>query len=411
MKKICIVTTRHISYNPRVLKEADTFQKEGYEVTVVTINNHPDQAGFDEQLMRQRTWRLRTVDFQKKDSREKRRWFYLSLKQKLFLTLAKMGFRSGVAERAVCKAFDQLLELAKKEKADLYLAHHAEALGVGFKAARYNGAFFGFDAEDFHSGMTEAADPSFMDRLISWLEAKYLPYCRYMTAASKGIALAYKDKYGVPEPQVILNVFPFEALPVTPVGNPVRFYWYSQVIGPNRGIGLLLNAAGKAASEKLAFEIHLRGSLNDARYEAHLWALADRNRIRDKVFLHGPILAGEIISDANRFDVGMALESDISTNRNICVTNKVFSYLMSGLFIIGTATFGQKDIFSHMPGAVRMCRVNDADDLAEAMRYVLLHPDRLAQGKTAARDAAANGFNWESESRLLLNYLKGILQS
>ncbi|MDQ6610363.1 MAG: hypothetical protein M3Y85_11140, partial [Bacteroidota bacterium] len=51
IKKICIVTTRHISYNPRVLKEADAFFKKGYAVSVVTINNHNDQNKFDQKLM------------------------------------------------------------------------------------------------------------------------------------------------------------------------------------------------------------------------------------------------------------------------------------------------------------------------------------------------------------------------
>ena len=71
VKKICIVTTRHISYNPRVLKEADAFFSRGYEVSVVTVNNHHDQRRFDKELMQTRAWNLVTVNFRKEVSSEK----------------------------------------------------------------------------------------------------------------------------------------------------------------------------------------------------------------------------------------------------------------------------------------------------------------------------------------------------
>src|SRR5215475_3134090 len=125
MKKICIVTTRHISYNPRVLKEADAFWSAGHEVVVVAINNNERQAAFDEELMRVRKWNLRTVDFRRGHGGEHRRWFYLSVKQRVFSLLAKVTLRWGIAERAVERAFDGLLRLARAERADLYIAHHA----------------------------------------------------------------------------------------------------------------------------------------------------------------------------------------------------------------------------------------------------------------------------------------------
>lgn len=116
-----------------------------------------------------------------------------------------------------------------------------------------------------------------------------------------------------------------------------------------------------------------------------------------------------IVRDANQFDVGMALESPISVNRNICVTNKIFSYLMSHLLIIGTDTFGQKDIFSHFPDAVRVCKVGDADGLAAAMRSCMTDRGRMLEGKMAARHAAVQAFNWELESKQLIVHVEDVL--
>ena len=405
-RKICIVTTRHISYNPRVLKEADALAAQGYRVSVVTINSNSAQRRFDEELMTGRSWQLRTVNFRKEEPGERSRWLRFSIRQRIFAFLAGMTPRFGIAERAMEKAFDALTTLACSEKADLYIVHHAEALGIGAKAARRNRAALGFDAEDFHTGMNESSVPSREEALAEYLERRYLPSCIYLTAASKGIALAYHEKYGIRIPDVILNVFPFESLAVQTVNNPVRFYWYSQVIGPNRGLELLLDAAGRLSG---IFEIHLRGSL-DPSYRNQLDEICGRSGIQDRVFFHEPILAEEIIREANRYDIGLALESDISVNRNICVTNKIFSYLMSRLLIIGTDTWGQKDIFTAFPDAVSICHMNDAADLARAMQSCLDDRQKIQQAKLAADEVVTKTFNWALESEKLLKHVNELLK-
>lgn len=405
MKKICIVTTRHISYNPRVLKEADALCEAGYDVTVVGINNNERQAAFDEELMRVRKWTLRVVRFRKERKAERAYWIFLSLKQRFFLLLTKISYRGGVAERAAEKGYDGLRRLARAERADFYIAHHAESLGAAYAAARCNNARFGFDAEDFHTGMNEAGAAP--DKLIEWIEAKYLPACQYLTAASKGISEAYRDKYGVRLPLVILNVFPLEKLPVREPGNPIKFYWYSQVIGPNRGIELLLDAASRIDSP---FEIHLRGKVYSDDYLNALKLRYGKPGLWERIIVHDPILSAELIRDGNQFDVGLALEPNSSVNNNLAVANKVFSYLMSRLFIIGTDTYGQREMFGHFPDAVRICSTNDPEELANAMRYCLSGATPVLEGKMAAGRAVEQRFNWEQESVRLREEVQTILR-
>ncbi len=399
VKKICIITTRHISYNPRVLKEADAFFNRGYAVTVVTINNDSRQHRFDREIMQNRRWTLKTVNFRRDEKAEKKYWLYLSLGQKNYTALSRITYRFGIAERAALKGFAALKKLALKQKADFYIAHHAEALGIAYAAAKANGGGFGFDAEDFHSGMNESAAVSIEDKLVAFIETKYLPRCTYLTAASKGIGEAYAKKYGLPLHSTILNVFPKENLQKNSSGGPVKFYWYSQVIGPNRSLETLLEAASLIT---LPFELHLRGSFHSDEYKKMLEAMIVQRNLGNKVFFHSPILAEHIITDAAQYDVGLALESGISVNRNICVTNKIFSYLMSGLAIVGTDTEGQKDIFKEFNQAVCICQQNNKADLVRAMNVFLQNPNDLVIAKEAARKAAMERFNWEAESERLI---------
>lgn len=401
MKRICIVTTRHICYNPRVLKEADALQEKGYEVSVVTVNNHSQQRKFDEDLMKERQWKLKTVNFRKNE--EKFHWLYLSLKQNFFFIFSKISFKNGIAERAVEKAFSPLLRLAIRQKADFYLAHHAEAMAIAFKASKKRNVKFGFDAEDFHTGMNESAHHSHYDLIIAYLENKYLNRCHYISAASKGISEAYQKKYNLKNAEVILNVFPIVNLKAKEPNVPVKFYWYSQVIGPNRNLEFLVKAASKING---AFEVHLRGTFQSQQYKDCLNALISGYNLNDNFFFHEPIIANEIISDASQFDVGLALESDVSVNRNICVTNKIFSYLMSGLAIVGTDTYGQKDIFSNFSNAVYVCKMNDEEDLANGMCYYIHNLAQLYLAKKTAREAAETTFNWEQESKFFLGKIE-----
>lgn len=402
VKKICIVTTRHISYNPRVLKEADTLFSAGYIVTVVTINNSEQLSRFDDELMRSRQWTLRTVNFRKTGSFERLRWIGSSVRQKLYAGLSKLTFNFGVAERAGEKAYDALTRLAKKERADLYLVHHAEALGVGAAAARYNGALMGFDAEDFHTAMDGMSPRT--AAMIFFLEKKYLPGCSYFSAASRGIGEAYQKKYAIREPVTLLNVFPLERIGGIQVHEPVRFYWYSQVIGPYRGLERLVEASGQLDGD---FEIHLRGTMQPG-YRQEMDRLIGQAGVEGKIFFHEPIPAQDLIGEASRYQVGLALELNSSPNRMICVTNKIFSYLMSGLALIATETPGQKDILHAHPDIGVLCRMDDAASLAAAMKYYLDDPQRLLQARVAARSVAERSYNWETESGKLIAQIEKI---
>ena len=409
VKHICIITTRHISYNPRVLKEADALHKAGYKVTVVTVNYQFQPGQFDEQIMASRQWTLKTVNFRKEIRQEKMRWFRLSLKQKLFALLSKFTLKYGIVERATNKAYDALISLAAKTRADLYIAHHPEALGIGYKAAKRVKAKFAFDAEDFHTGMNKSPlSPAKEEVYIEYMERKYLPFCDYTTAASKGIGEAYAEKYGISLPTTILNSFPNVPMPhVQSTNSIVKFYWYSQVIGPNRNLEFLLKAA---SAIPMPFEIHLRGDFHSGDYKAGLESLARELGIESKIHFHAPILAEDIISDAMQFDIGIALELKDFMNSNLCVSNKTFAYLMAGLAIIGNDTIGQKDIFSHFPDAASICNLNDVSSLTSAMQYYIENPEQLARAKRLARKAAIEEFNWELESEKFLSCVKRSLK-
>ena len=60
-QSICIVTGNHLCHNPRVLKEADTLSRLGYDVRVLGAAFDADLSRRDAALMNERPWRFTPV--------------------------------------------------------------------------------------------------------------------------------------------------------------------------------------------------------------------------------------------------------------------------------------------------------------------------------------------------------------
>lgn len=421
--KISVITSRHISYNPRVVKEADALTEAGHDVTVVTVCNNVDQALLDLRLMRSRPWRLLTVNYRRTGGRERLLWFYSALRQRCFRLLDAVTHGCGIAERAQGREYPELKRLACSVRADLYIAHHVEALGAAWSAAQGHGARFALDAEDFHSGMYAVPPQVEMagglnetvakllaaaehlpkcreQQRVEYLERKYLPRCDFISAAADGIAIAYALKYQLPRPPTVLNVFPLEELDASSLvtrhpSPPFRLYWYSQVIGPGRG---LEEAVRALALLDAPCELHLRGT-PQADFVARLQKLAVGVGVGGRLFFHSPCPPEELVAEAARYDIGLALETGKELNNLLAVSNKLFTYLNAGLAVVASDTPGQAGIMAQIPEAGVMCRMNDARSLAAGINELIGEPGRLAAAREAARRAAEERYNWEVEAR------------
>jgi len=408
---ICIVTTRHISYNPRVLKEADALTEAGHTLTVVAINNHPAYHKEDWRLMASRSWQLLTVNYRRQGLRESLRWLWTGVRKKIYEQGSQLlGFNHGIAERAQGREYPELLRLACGQPADLYIAHHPEALGAAFHAAKKHGAKFAFDAEDFHSGeLSEGVDPAKVKR-IEYLELKYLPQCDYVTAASECIAEALAEKYSISRPETIENVFPLDSFDsqkdTKHREHGISLYWYSQVIGPGRGLEEAVLALNKL---HWPCELHLRGTMMPGFGEKLQSLAQNEGSANRRLFFHAPASPDDLVRLAAEHDIGLALETGENLNRMLCVTNKLFVYMLAGLGIVASDTPGQMRIMEQVPDAGVVCKRRDVDSLAAAIEQLISNPEKLAQAKKASREAAEKRFNWDAEKEKLVRVVEGVL--
>jgi glycosyltransferase involved in cell wall biosynthesis len=103
------------------------------------------------------------------------------------------------------------------------------------------------------------------------------------------------------------------------------------------------------------------------------------------------------------FDLGLVGETSHTRNRAICLTNKVFSYVLAGLPPLMSATpalvaFAQKHELQRL-----LFPIDDADALARRLDEMLLAPQLLERMRAKCFALGQDRYNWERESRVLLN--------
>jgi glycosyltransferase involved in cell wall biosynthesis len=293
----------------------------------------------------------------------------------------------------------------------LYIAHNLAALPAAYHAAKKHGAKLGFDAEDFHSGeMNDTPENAIRLRLTREIERRYLSRCDYLTAASPGIAKAYADAYGVPAPIVILNVFPIADAPIAPsacgAAQPSpSLYWFSQTIGPDRGLETVVAAIARSQSRPCLF---LRGNLSYG-YQQTLIALAEQLGIGDLLRFLAPAPPGEMVCLATQYDLGIASEPGHSPNNKLALSNKLFTYLLAGLPTLASATTAQSELAADIPDAVFVYPQRDTQALAKMMDELLLSPHKLTVARQLAWQLGHQKFNWDLEKSTFLKLIESAL--
>lgn len=405
--RICLITPGQPSINPRLVKEADALQEAGHDVHVLCSHyvRWADEA--DRTLLASRAWKCTYVGGDPSQVSVKYYWTRArhSLARRVLSLRASSSF---VRHRALARVAPELVAAALETPADLYIAHYAGALPGAATAARKYRARLGFDAEDFESGGYLAANgASSHDQLLRTIEARYLPECNYITASSSGIAQAYAESYGVPLPTTILNVFPLAQRPHTfrpaSEGRPLMLYWFSQTIGLDRGLGDAVRAMGLLRGCRI--ELHIRGEIRDS-VRRNLFSLAAASGVSSQqIRLHSPRPSEEMIRLAAEHDVGLALEQPASTNRDICLTNKIFTYLLAGNAIAATATTGQLPVMIRVGDAGFCCAPGDVQTLARGLRRWYEDRAALNQARQQAWFWGSSEYNWDIEKQKLVKII------
>jgi len=409
--RIVLISGNSLCHNPRVMKAATTLARHGYDVHVLGAWLEADLKARDRAMLAQAPFRFEPVfdatlpGFQSIAAHALRRARRKAANMVHGLTGWQSRDRLGYG-------VGRLLARAQALKADLYIAHSEPALHVAWRLMQ-GGRRAGIDMEDWYcedfSADTRAQRP--LD-LLRRLESELLVKGACATCPSRAMSDALAAAYGGKSPAVIYNAFPAAEQAVIDGlrkerrdGTVPSIYWFSQTLGPGRGLEDLIAALPLVDRD---VEIHLRGRAAPGMAE---WIRSQvPERWRQRMFLH-PLVPNEaLLSRLVEHDIGFAGEQPYSRSRELTVTNKILHYLLGGLAVVASDTAGQREVSMRAGGAVTLYKPGNPAALAQALRTLVDSPDALARAKAAALQAAERTFCWERQEQVLLHNIQDALR-
>lgn len=409
--RVCLISQLHPAFNPRLVKEADALAEAGYEVVVVagsfsklgaeldagfetrqwTIVNRArfgPEADFVDRLFKSTRTRIARKIFRLTNFQNK--WLVYCAWHSITLTL---------------------INQVKAIRADLYIAHLPSALPAAASAAKTWGGRLGYDAEDFYLGDPPESEEYEHERaMVRNIEGRFIRQCDYVTAASPGIAAAYRDVWNVC-PTVILNVFPRSRAPLQPAETgEVRprpsVYWFSQTIGVDRGLECAVRAIAASRSRP---HLYLRGQIQSG-FDKRLRTIADQIGVANHVHFEQPAPPSEMERICARYDAGLAAETGNTPNHRIALANKIFSYMLGGIPAFLSDVPAHRDFAGGLEPALNLYRADSPESLAEQYDRLFLSGELyLSRARKIAFDLGQDRFNWEIEKENYLDLVERVL--
>lgn len=408
LQKICLISSGQPSANPRLVKEAISLVEAGYNVSVIFCQLSPWADEYDHNLFTiypQISW-IRVGTHSLKNPKLYR---ILCLRKKMYTYIFRyLGISHYAAERSLVLYSQELTSAACKIKADLYIGHNIGALPALVKAScKYNVNSI-FDFEDYHRG--ELDSNSHYSSMIIEVENRYIPFVTSMTTASSAITLAYGSIFPQKLIKTINNCFPIQyAIQVTNPNPqlPLKLFWFSQYVGRQRGLETVLKAMSFFRVEEITLTLLGSASTNIKQYFYNL--LKSYNLKTEQLVFLDTVSEEKIASIASMHHIGLASEFAHNQNRDLCLTNKLFMYLLAGNAILATDTSAQKYFLEENQGIGSLYKQENAIDLSSVLKNYIDNPELLDIHRKNALQLGKERYNWNIEKEQFLKNVEQVL--
>lgn len=408
MKKICILTQSHLCRNPRVVKEANTLSRAGYDVTILTTFTYADLLEEDLKLIDTKKIKYKGIINMIPEKASK-----LSiLKNRIERRIAgEIISRFGVENvNSLGYDFNRNLKLAMREKADLYTCHQEASTVIGCKLIQ-NGFKAAFDLEDWYShDLLPDANKSRPIKLLEKYEKFALNNAELCYTTSESLAIALSEFANSEKPKVLNNVFPIAERDHIDGKNKDRndfdklsIHWYSQTIGPGRGLEFIVDALSLV---DYPVQLHLRGNVSED-YKALLTSRLPDNKDHD-IYFHSLVPHLELLGRIAEHDIGLATEKHSPPSRNLTITNKILQYLLAGIAVVASDTDGQKEVAVNAPESVFLYENDNKEQFADILNQLSSDKKKLEKAKEKALEVSEQRYCWELQEKWLVKWINDV---
>lgn len=369
MKKICMITTSDIDYDSRILNEARTLAKK-YQVTILS------RKYFHKKIVQNKSFVIKRINYQRLP------FYQLNIFSSLY----------------------SLIKAARKEKADVYHAHDLDGLLCTFPAALMRRKMLVYDSHEFWSDTFPFANLRGIRWLLPILERILMLKVKRGITVNDSLAKIISSKYGkdfiplynIPDKQKLSK----SKLNLKRQFSGKKIILHLGAADEGRGMEQIIEAAKLLP---VGFVVVFVGG---GKTEADLKLIIKRENLGKKIYFFPAVPPLQIISAIKQADLGLALTQKVSKSYYYSLPNKIFQYLAAEIPILGS-NFPEykKIILQNGIGEV----VDPAKPKLIAQKIVLMSKENnLAKYQKKLKGLASERYNWQEESKKLVNFYKNL---
>lgn len=391
-RRITIITGQHLTANPRVWKEANALASRGYFVTIYTTWYNTLLLTEDKKLIDNVVNYLPSFSLIYSWNNGILVSFARALK-KAANYIFKCFNISSIYQEIYLPGIQ--LKRILNTPADLFICHQEAGLLLGVQLLK-KGKKVAFDFEDWYA---EDYPNCFRPvKLFRKNEAHALKYAEYVTCPSDSMSIALQQYYKFDrQVSVVYNSFP----PGNIQGNQIQripnsLVWFSQTIGPNRGIEDFINVLKLL---DIPVEIHFIG-FSSISYKQYL--LECLNDTPHNVKIHSLMNHSDMVNFIKQFEYGLALEESFPLSRDLTITNKILLYLQLNMHVIATSTKGHLELKSNFGDSISYIETGKTSANAELIRNMLIR----GMNKTAIE---MGKYDWKLQEQMIISLVEDAL--
>lgn len=404
--RMLFLLSGNISTTPRAQKVIEYLEKSGVRIDLIMFSRGGHWHKLDQSYLSQHQIEHQYLPFSKKDG-------YMCWLASTVINLfsQKLGFRHGpsaaIASSKINAVFFLKNRFLRLNDYDAVFGF-SSMLWPAYKISKRFGIPFAFDMEDYHPleniyHRNKRREIKRREQMLIDL----LPKATFVTYASplikqKADRLLLNNGQTVNHSTVLNNTFNASDFRFAECTNPkIQFVWFSQTVSFERGLEQILPALKAHQSN-----VHLTiiGNMDMKFYDSILLPY------RDVITVKPAMPQNELHAELCKYDIGLAIEQSSQThdngNRELCLTNKIFSYLLGGLYIMATDTAAQCEfITSHSSHGITSGQT--AEEMQKAVGWIV---NNIATIRTAKKQRfeAASKFGWETEQNKLTNLMASL---
>ncbi len=293
--------------------------------------------------------------------------------------------------------FRLLKKTLSRINAKVYVAEDVHTLPAVFAAARKRNAKIYYDSRELYAFIGGLARKPFAQKIVAKIERRYIGKTDLIIVTGEMDRDFLAEHYSLPKKKfaVIRNLPKLREIKGEidlrkkfDIAKNKTILIYQGILSGGRGLRKTVSALKNIPDAVFVIA-------GDGPLRADLEKLAEKEKMRARVFFTGMVPNEKLLEYTASADIGIALIENISVSYYYALPNKLFEYLAAGLPVIVSSLPQMKKIVERYDVGFAIDPENETE-LANAIKKLTADKNLYARFKANAQSAAAE-LNWEKE--------------